>query len=130
TDLHRRLMRHDPPLPVTLVFDASNEAPPALVGPEGTVAIRRTSDPFCRALVAAAGRPVLSTSANRAGEPPVSRFEDLDPAVLAAADHAVDAGRPLGGVPSTVVRIVDGRLVVLREGAVGIDELERVAFDG
>ena len=127
---HRRLMRHEPPLPVTLVFEASDAAPPALVSPQGGIGIRRTTDPFCRALVVAAGTPVLSTSANRAGQPPARRFADLDPAVLDAADEAIDAGRDLGGTPSTVVRVEDGRLVVLREGAVDAVTLHRIVAAG
>ena len=126
TAAHRRLMAHEPPLPVTIVFDASDAAPPTLVSPGGTVGIRRTTDPFCRALVAAADTPVLSTSANRAGEPPPARFADLDPAVAAAVDLAVDAGHALDGTPSTVVRIEGGRLVVLRAGAVDEATLRRI----
>ncbi len=136
TAAHRRLMQHAPPLPVTIVFDASEAAPPGLVSASGTsvsgtsvsgtVGLRRTADPFCRALIAAADRPVLSTSANRAGHPAVSDFADLDAAILDAADFAVDAGHPLGGTPSTVVQIVDGRLVVLREGAVSSAALRAI----
>ncbi|MEM1041484.1 MAG: L-threonylcarbamoyladenylate synthase [Bacteroidota bacterium] len=125
TDVHRRLMEHDPPLPVTVVFDAAPDAPPGLVSTAGGIGIRRTTDPFCLALVAAAG-PVLSTSANRAGEPPARRFADLDPAVTAAADLAVDAGQALGGTPSTVVRVEGGRLAVLREGAVDAATLRAI----
>lgn len=130
TEAHRRLMQHEPPLPVTIVFDAGGAAPPALVSPRGGIGIRRTTDPFCRALVAAAGTPVLSTSANRAGQPPAHRFTDLDPAVTDAVDLAVDAGRALGGTPSTVVRIEDGRLHVLREGAVAAETLRRIVAEG
>lgn len=126
TDAHRRLMAHEPPLPVTIVFDASDAAPPPLVSPGGTVGVRRTTDPFCRALVVAAGTPVLSTSANRSGEPPPARFADLDPAVAAAVDLVADAGHELGGTPSTVVRVEGGRLVVLRAGAVGEAALRRI----
>ncbi len=125
-EAHRRLMEHDPPLAVTLVFEASAAAPSSLVSASSEIGLRRMADPFCRALVAAAGTPVLSTSANRAGHPPAARFADLDPAVTAAADLAVDAGRPLGGTPSTVVRIEDGRLVVLREGAVEAETLRAI----
>ena len=126
TDAHRRLMQHAPPLPVTIVFEASEAAPPALVSAEGGIGVRRTTDPFCRALVAGAGTPVLSTSANRAGAPAVHRFEDLDPAVTDAVDLAVDAGHALGGTPSTVVRIDAGRLVVLREGTVNAETLRAI----
>lgn len=130
TDAHRALMQHAPPLPVTIVFDASDDAPPGLVSAEGGIGIRRTTDPFCRALVAAADTPVLSTSANRAGRAPVARFAHLDAAVLDAVDEAVDAGDDLGGTPSTVVRVADGELVVLREGAVNAAELHRIVAAG
>ena len=126
TDAHRALMQHEPPLPVTIVFDASEDAPPGLVSPQGGIGIRRTTDPFCRALVAAADTPVLSTSANRAGRPPVARFAHLDAAVLDAVDSSVDAGHDLGGTPSTVVRVADSDLVVLREGAVDAAEFHRI----
>lgn len=130
TDVHRALMQHEPPLPVTIVFDASDDAPPGLVSAEGGIGIRRTTDPFCRALVVAADTPVLSTSANRAGRPPVARFAHLDAAVLDAVDDVVDAGHELGGTPSTVVRVANGKLVVLREGAVGAAELHRIVAAG
>jgi L-threonylcarbamoyladenylate synthase len=127
TDAHRALMQHEPPLPVTVVFDASANAPPGLVSPQGGIGIRRTTDPFCRALVAAADTPVLSTSANRAGRAAVARFAHLDDRVLDAVDDAVDAGHDLGGTPSTVVRVADGDLVVLRAGAVDTGTLRAIA---
>ncbi len=129
TEVHRRLMQHEP-LPVTVVFDASPEAPPGLVSAQGGIGIRRTTDPFCLALIVAADTPVLSTSANQAGQTPAHRFADLDPAVTNAADLAVDAGRGLGGTPSTVVRVEDGRLVVLREGAVEAARLQEIVTGG
>lgn len=125
TPPYRRLM--EARRPITLLFAPGPEAPPALVGPDGWIALRRTEDAFCRALVAAAGVPVLSTSANRAGQPPAARSEDLDPAVTRAVDLVVDAGRPLGGVPSTVVRVDGDDVVVLREGAVQADEVRALA---
>lgn len=125
TAAHRRLMHHAPPLPVTLVFKATDSAPPCLVSAGDTVGLRRTTDPFCLALIAAAG-PVLSTSANRAGQPPTHRFADLDPTVTTDVDLSVDAGHPLGGAPSTVVRFEDEHLVVLREGAVSEARLREV----
>lgn len=126
TGAHRRLMQHAPPLPVTVVFDATEAAPNGLVSTEGGIGIRRTTDPFCLALIAAADTPLLSTSANRAGNPPAHRFADLDPEVITAVDLAVDAGHDLGGTPSTVVRIEDERLLVLREGAVGAARLQEI----
>ena len=129
TVVHRRLMQRDD-LPVTIVFDASEAAPAGLVSTEGGIGIRRTLSPFCRALVSAADVPVLSTSANRAGEPAVSNFARLAPEVVDAVDLAIDAGDVLGGIASTVVRVENGRLVVLREGAVAAATLHQIVAGG
>ncbi|MEM8557745.1 MAG: L-threonylcarbamoyladenylate synthase [Bacteroidota bacterium] len=122
TDTHRALMEATDaagrPLAVTLLFEAGPGAPPSLVSGVGLIGIRRTPDSLGQALVAACGTALLSTSANRAGEPPASAFADLDPRVVEAADYAFDAGRPLGGTPSTVVKVEDTNLIVIREGAV------------
>jgi L-threonylcarbamoyladenylate synthase len=70
---------------------------------------------------------VLQTSANPSGAPAPSRFEDIDPRILAGADLAIDGGE-LGGEPSTVVDLTAldeaGMWEVLREGALTSEELE------
>ena len=125
TDVHDRLMAFEGPL--TILFEAGPGAPPGLVGPEGLVGVRRTTDPFCRAVIATCQTPLVSTSANPAGAPPPVAFADVDVRLLDAVDLAVDAGAPLAGVPSTVVRVVDGEAVVLREGAVDAATVRRIA---
>jgi L-threonylcarbamoyladenylate synthase len=76
--------------------------------------------------------PLFQTSANRSGEPPPARFEDIDPGVLAGADLAIDGGE-LRGAPSTVVDVTaieDGRAwSVLREGAVPASEVAAILAD-
>jgi L-threonylcarbamoyladenylate synthase len=70
--------------------------------------------------------PVFQTSANRSGEAPPASFASIDPAVLEAADLAIDGGE-LGGEPSTVVDVsgldTGGDWEVLREGALSVAEV-------
>jgi L-threonylcarbamoyladenylate synthase len=94
--------------------------------PDGTVAVRIPDHPGLRGLLAALGRPLTATSANRSGEPPV-----LDPdaaaRLLEGEDAAVvDGGTLPGGPPSTLVRFCAGRPEVLREGAVAAAEARRL----
>jgi L-threonylcarbamoyladenylate synthase len=76
--------------------------------------------------LARAGSALFQTSANPAGEPPPSRFDAVDPALIAGADLAIDGGA-LTGLPSTVVDLsaieAGGEPQVLRRGAVGEAEL-------
>jgi L-threonylcarbamoyladenylate synthase len=71
--------------------------------------------------LAAAGRPVLQSSANRAGGPDARRVEDVDAAVRAGVDLVLDAGE-LPGTPSTVLDLSayeeDGSWSVIRAGAI------------
>jgi L-threonylcarbamoyladenylate synthase len=120
------IMQHDPPLAVTLLVEATPDTPVDVVGPDGLVGVRRTSDPFCQALIAEADAPLLSTSANPPGEPAPWRFDDVAATLRASVDVAVDGGRDLPGVPSTVARVADGRVNVVRLGAVSAETLERV----
>ena len=70
--------------------------------------------------LAGAACAVFQTSANRSGEPAPSRFEDVDPGIVAAVDLAIDGGE-LTGQPSTVVDLTaiedGGEPEILREGA-------------
>jgi L-threonylcarbamoyladenylate synthase len=78
--------------------------------------------------LAGAMSPVFQTSANRSGQPPPSRYEDLAGEIVGAVDLAIDGGE-LTGTPSTVVDISaieeGGGWVVLREGGFARDALER-----
>jgi L-threonylcarbamoyladenylate synthase len=71
-------------------------------------------------------RPVLQSSANRAGGPDPRRLEDVPPLLRAAADLVIDGGE-LPGTPSTVIDLrryeEEGEWSVVRAGAVGEREL-------
>jgi L-threonylcarbamoyladenylate synthase len=76
--------------------------------------------------LAAVVRPVLQSSANRSGNREARTLDELDPALRDGADLVVDGGA-LPGTPSSVVDLRgyerDGAWSVLREGAVGRDDI-------
>ncbi len=110
------------PGPVTLVVDNPERRYPLACREDPTrLGIRLIEGPLAGAMC-----PVFQTSANRSGEPPPSRFEDVPAAILAAVDLAIDGGA-LTGLPSTVVDIADldrdGSWTVLRQGALSEGDL-------
>lgn len=113
-DLARRYW----PGALTLVLDARPEAPESLRSENGTIALRCPGSALLRGVVQAVGEPVLSTSANRSGEPAALRAEDAPPGV---ADLIVDGG-VLDGVPSTLVRVGANGVEILRQGAVRLGD--------
>lgn len=106
------------PGPLTLVLPARPGLPEAITAGTGTVGIRIPGSEVARALALAAGGALVSTSANRSGEPPPARVEDLSAALRGRLDGVLDAGPAPGGLPSTVVALRGGAARLVREGAV------------
>lgn len=104
--------------PTTYILPASRAVAPGLVGPDGTVGLRVVKDEFCFKVVRRLGHGLVSTSANKAGEPTPAVYTEIDAAILRGADHVVnwrqeDATRV---APSRVVRLgANGKLEVVRE---------------
>jgi L-threonylcarbamoyladenylate synthase len=107
------------PGPLTLVLPAGPAVPHALLGPEGTVALRCPGSDFLRAVVLAAGGLVVSTSANEPGAPPPASAPTAESLPEGVA-LVVDAG-PLSGAASTVARVDGERVIVLRRGAIALE---------
>ena len=77
--------------------------------------------------LAGVATPLFQTSANLAGEPAPSRFEDVPRGIVEGADLAIDGGA-LTGQPSTVVDVtgleLGGGWEILREGGMPASEIE------
>jgi L-threonylcarbamoyladenylate synthase len=66
--------------------------------------------------------PLLTSSANHPGKPPASTILEAKTYFGDRVDFYVDGGDLSGRKASTVIRIVDDAVEVLREGAVKIDD--------
>ena len=113
------------PGPVTLVVDnPAGLYPLACREDRSRLGVRLIDGPLAGAAAA-----IFQTSANRSGEPAPSRFQDIDPVVIAGADIALDGGE-LTGLPSTVIDITaveaGDEPKILREGALSSAEALRL----
>lgn len=81
---------------------------------DGTVAARVPDLAWLRELLASTG-PLVSTSANRSGDPPITSIVELAKELENGVDAALDGGR-LEGKPSTIVDFTGATPHILREG--------------
>lgn len=70
--------------------------------------------------------PLVTSSANIPGEQPAQTVEEAHNYFTDAVDFYVDGGNLSGHQPSTIIRIVDDAIEVLRDGAVKINENGRL----
>lgn len=92
-----------------------------VVAPDGTVALRVTAHPVAAELARALGRPLISTSANISGHAPsysaievIKMFDGQKD----QPDILIDCGELPKNLPTTIVKIVDGEVEILRQGDV------------
>lgn len=86
-----------------------------------SLAVRLPADAALRKLLAKTG-PLLTTSANRAGEKEPADIARAKAYFGSKIDFYVDGGDLSGRLPSTVIRIVDDAVEILRQGAKTINE--------
>ena len=91
------------PGPRTWIVPATARVPHWITGTHTGVAVRVSDHPDVVALCRAFGGPIVSTSANLAGEPPAFSFYALSPAVLAEVD-GVSEGETGGLQAPTAIR--------------------------
>jgi len=109
----------------TIVVEASDEVPSGYQSADGTIALRMPDSILVRELARRAG-PLAVTSANTHGAPTPASFDELERAIVDAADVTLDGGACPGGTSSTIVSCVGGALAILREGPITAEDIARV----
>ncbi|MBI4449850.1 threonylcarbamoyl-AMP synthase, partial [Candidatus Uhrbacteria bacterium] len=131
TPIARRFARRYWPGPLTIVAASSKLQAPShrlatgIIAPNHTVALRVSSHPIARALSRSLGRPIVSTSANRAGAPSCYSARAALRSLGFRQEHArslsvLDLGPLPRRRPSTIVDARGDRLIVLRQGSIRV----------
>nr|BAJ48338.1 translation factor [Candidatus Caldarchaeum subterraneum] len=110
---------------VTIVMAKKTELPELVTAGEKTVGVRMPAHVVPLLIMQKAHRPLVGTSANISDEPSATTIDQIPSSVLEKVDVVVDAGRTHHLLPSTVVKIQDGQVVVLREGVLSREEIEK-----
>ncbi len=112
------------PGPLSILFPKHPELPEALAPGLDKICVRCPGADVARALCAAFGGAITSTSANASGEAPIARLADLHLPHIALG---LDGGTLAPSPPSTIVDAETGE--VLREGVVSRAAIAAVLND-
>jgi len=103
--------------PTTIIYPGAKNLAKNVIAKDGTVAIRVVNHEFCRRLITKLDRPIVSTSANIAGDEAPSMFSEITRNIKDQVDHIVDWEQDkLREVkPSTILKLKkDGMYEVIR----------------
>lgn len=104
--------------PLTLILPGAAGLAPNLIPDEGTLGVRVPDHEFCRRMLQAFGRPVVSTSANLSGEPAAVTLADTAREIVDGVDFVVDPrceGKPTHKPSAIIAFTEDGAVRIIRE---------------
>ncbi len=109
--------------PFTMVLPKRNIVPEIVTAGLETVAVRVSAHPVFAEVIGAFGKPLAAPSANRFGRiSPTTAMHVLDE-LDGLIPLIIDAGSTTHGIESTIVRICDGKIDVLRRGPITSEQL-------
>jgi L-threonylcarbamoyladenylate synthase len=126
SDLAALLMEHFWPGGLTLVLPKAASFPDNATAGGDSVAIRMPCHNVALALIRKAGVPIIGTSANLNNQPSVLTAEEVEDQLGNAVDLIIDGGKCPGGVESTVVDLTRQVPVILRQGAVPEEQINKI----
>lgn len=104
--------------PITIIYDHAIGLAPELLGDNSSVGIRVSRDDFSQRLCTMLRKPIVSTSANVAGEQSPAFFDEISEDIKSAVDYIVkyrqDDKTP--HTPSSVIMLSEGNVIkILRQ---------------
>ena len=116
------LINHFLPGLVTIILKKNDLVSPLITSNSDYVGIRIPNNSELVEIIKKLGRPVISTSANISDQDVITRVDMISDELLSGIDYVYDGGE-INSLSSTIIRVVDGKLVILRRGELA-DEIE------
>ncbi len=124
--LAKRLARRCWPGPLTMVVDATAESsfvqslPEEVIpyiAPQGWVGLRVPSNEVLLTVLDKLQQPIALTSANKSGEADATTAQEVADQLGSELSLVIDGGPTKIGTPSTVIKLDDDKITILRGGA-------------
>ena len=124
--LAQRLADRFFPGALTIVLPKADSVPDIVTGGGKTVAVRIANHPIPTAIIRGLGVPIVGTSANLSGSPSALTAEEARAQLGDRVDLIIDGGRCPGGRESTIVDLSGQTPLILRQGAIPLEEIKQV----
>jgi L-threonylcarbamoyladenylate synthase len=111
------------PGPLTMVFPKKPNFPDVVTFGWDSVGLRIPCNDVALRLIRLCGGLLIGSSANRTGEEPPRRVQEISGELKAMVDVVLDGGAAAQGMPSTVADLTSEKPRILREGPISLKEI-------
>lgn len=126
-DIEQKLIDKFWPGPLTIIFPKKDVIPNNVTCNLETVGIRMPSNEIARKFISECECPIVAPSANKSGKPSGTFLDDILDEFMEEDVIVIDGGQSEIGLESTVVKVNNGIIEILRPGYITYDELSKIA---
>lgn len=126
SDLEWQLIECFFPGPLTIVLNKQKCVPDILTANNPTVGVRMPDDNIALNLIKKAGVPIATTSANISDEASSLSIEEAINQFGDDVDYYLDNGKSKMGIASTVIKVENNKVRILRQGSITKEEIEKI----
>jgi len=104
--------------PMTIIYPEAKNLAENLIAEDNSIGIRVTNEEFSQTLIKRFKRPIVSTSANYAGEPAPANFSEISEGIKKEVDYVVNwkQKEKSKNKPSSIIKIgVDSQVKIIRK---------------
>ena len=128
-ELEYKIMKKFFPGPLTIILNKKDIVPDILTSGGSTVGIRMPEEEITRKLIEYAGVPIAAPSANISGKPSGIDLQEIIKEFGDKVDYYIDGGKSKIGIGSTIVKVENNTIKILREGSISKKEIEDLIND-
>lgn len=114
------------PGPFTIILNKKKGIAKVATCGGDTVGVRMPSNKIAHDFIKQSGVPIAAPSANVSGKPSGTNIQDIIDELENRVDYVIDGGESDIGLESTVVRVIDDEVRILRPGKITKEDIEKV----
>ena len=129
SEVEEKLMKEFWPGPLTIIFEKRKDSkiPDVVTSGSKTIGIRMTSSKIAHMLIQKSGVPIVAPSANLTGKPTGTKVQEIIQDFKDKVDYVLDSGDIEEDLTSTLVKVENEKIHILREGKITKEQLKNIA---
>lgn len=123
-ELEEKIIDSFMPGPITIILKKKkSQISDLLTANNDTIGIRIPDNNIVKRILEECNLPLAVPSANISGKPSSIRLEEIKPDFDNKVEAFIDGGICAEKIPSTIVKVIDGKVKILREGVISIEDI-------
>ena len=125
-EIEYKIMKNFFPGPLTIILKKKDIVPDIVTAGQDTVGVRMPRGEIARKLVELSGVPIAAPSANISGKPSGTNLQEIMKYFEGKVDYYIDGGNSELGLASTIVQVIDKKPVILRQGSITLEQIDKI----